>query len=81
MVLGELVVGRLPEAVLKDLMRLELLPETSWIEVMDFVRDRGLYGKGLSWTDACLLHACLSREVELITNDKRLKKAYSELRK
>ena len=79
MVIGELVVGHLPETALKDLKKLEMLSESSWNEVIDFVLKYKLCGKGLSWVDVHLLHSCLAGEVHLVTYDKNLKQAYSRL--
>ncbi|MGE4233362.1 MAG: type II toxin-antitoxin system VapC family toxin [Bacteriovoracia bacterium] len=81
MVLGELVVGRLPPAVFKDLLKLERLPQSDWMEIVDFTYVQKLYGIGLSWVDICLLYSSLVHEVELVTRDKTLLQIYQKLSK
>jgi hypothetical protein len=79
LLLGELVMGRVPAPVLGDLEKLPLLPEAHWRQVLEFVQERSLAGKGLSWVDAHLLYSTLANEVQLVTHDRALRRAYARL--
>jgi predicted nucleic acid-binding protein len=48
-------------------------------EVVEFVRVRGLYGRGLSWIDAHLLASAIAERLQLWTADERFAVAAAEL--
>jgi predicted nucleic acid-binding protein len=48
-------------------------------EVMQFIENRKLYGRGLGYIDMHLLASACIDKVELLTKDKRLSDIYSEL--
>lgn len=84
MVLGELACGTPPEPREKTLRNIALLRscnEASLKEVMWFIENNGLYGKGCGLVDMCLLaSAMITPETQLWTLDKRLLALARELR-
>ena len=79
MVIGELVVGKLPPKVLNDLLKNECLKEAPWREVIVFIQQEKLMEKGLSWIDVNLLYSSIINEIHLITYDKILNKVKEKL--
>ena len=82
MVIGELALGAIVErdAFLELLTALPSVVEASHPEVLRFVSDRRLQGRGLSFVDVHLLAAVvLSSDARLWTRDRRLREAAVEL--
>lgn len=73
-VAGELACGNLRDrtAVLSTLAALPVAARASDVEVLRFVEDRRLRGRGLGWVDVHLLAAALLSHCRLWTLDKRL---------
>jgi predicted nucleic acid-binding protein len=82
MVIGELALGTIVgrDAILDLLGALPPVVEASHTEVLGFVSDRRLQGRGLSFVDAHLLAAVVfSAGARLWTGDRRLQEAAGEL--
>jgi predicted nucleic acid-binding protein len=79
-VVGELACGHISkrEQFLNDLFLLPKAIEASPLEVIKFINDHKLYGKGLGWIDVQLLTSAILSEATLMTLDKRLQR-YSEM--
>jgi len=73
-ILGELALGRLKNRaqILHDLKMLPQMVPSLNPEVLDWVEEHRLYGKGVNWVDAHLLFSCFSDECEFWTRDKAL---------
>ena len=73
-VVGELACGNLKNRskILSELQALPPAAHASNSEVMRFVEDRRLWGKGLGWIDAHLLASALLSHCRLWTLDKGL---------
>src|SRR5215471_8007029 len=73
-VYGELLIGdkggRKP--LLADYEQMHRAPAVPHHDVVEFVRDRGLYGRGIGWIDAHLLASALVGRLKLWTTDPRL---------
>jgi predicted nucleic acid-binding protein len=80
-VAGELACGNLKnrEAVLSDLHALPPASLASNSEVLRFIEDRRLWGRGLGWVDVHLLASAVLSECEFRTLDKRLAQTGKEL--
>jgi hypothetical protein len=80
-VTGELACGNLKKrtSVLSDLAALPVAARASDTEVMRFVDDRRLWGRGLGWIDAHLLASALLSHCRFWTLDRRLQDAAFEL--
>ncbi len=81
-VIGEIALGRLrnPSRVLTELQRLPAARVATDHEVLRFIRDRALAGRGIGYVDAHLLAAVrLSAGATLWTRDKRLLNVAREL--
>ena len=75
MVIGELACGNLPDrdAVLGLLGGLPLIPPAADYEVLFFIEQRQVMGRGLGYVDVHLLAAAtLAQSVQLWTRDRRL---------
>jgi hypothetical protein len=74
-IIGELALGHLKNRsqILHDLLLLPRIYPALNPEVMDWVEERRLNGKGINWVDAHLLFSCYSDECEFWTRDKALK--------
>lgn len=46
---------------------------------MEFIERRKLHGRGLSWVDIQILASCLVAGRRLLTEDRRLKKAFESM--
>jgi predicted nucleic acid-binding protein len=73
-VLGELLVGDKGgrRQLLADYVLMHQVPVVRHGEVVEFVRQRRLHGRGIGWIDAHLLAAALVSRVSLWTADPRL---------
>lgn len=74
LVVGELHIGNISKrkqflGLLKDLPG---ITECSQAEVLYFIEERKLYGKGIGYTDAAILCSAIIYETPLWTLDKRL---------
>jgi predicted nucleic acid-binding protein len=81
-VIGELAVGDLRprDAVLEGLQKLRRIAVADDEEVLRFIEQRRLFGRGLGYIDVHLLAAtCLTPETSLWTHDKRLSAAAEHL--
>jgi len=80
-VAGELACGNLKDraAILSDLLALPMAKPASNAEVLQFIEDRGLWGRGLGWIDAHLLASARLSNCLFWTLDKRLGRAAEEL--
>ncbi|MBS1859893.1 MAG: PIN domain-containing protein [Acidobacteria bacterium] len=80
-VAGELACGNLKKraAVLSDLRALPGATTVSDEEVMQFIEDRRLWGRGLGWIDFHLLASAMLSECGLWTLDRRLSRTAREL--
>lgn len=79
---GELACGNLSDRrqILDLLQRLPAAPEASHHEVLLFVEQHGLMGRGIGWVDVHLLAAArLGSSMTLWTRDKRLHAIAAEL--
>ena len=80
-VYGELLIGdkggRTP--LLANYEQMHQAPAVPHREVVDFVRDRGLHGRGIGWIDAHLLASALVGRLKLWTTDPRLAVIAGEL--
>lgn len=78
-VLGELILGGIPESIQRDLLALSFCPVLDPTLTHEFIRKHRLTGKGIGWVDASLLHSATAQGIRLHTLDKRLAKAASLL--
>lgn len=82
MVIGELAMGMLRHRAVRlhELSKLPQLPEVHHDEVMHFVALHSYFGKGIGFIDAHLLLAAkLADDVQLYTDDKRLRAIAEDL--
>jgi predicted nucleic acid-binding protein len=81
-VLGELLIGDKGgrKRLLTDYEQMHRAPVVSHGEVVDFVRQRRLHGRGIGWIDAHLLASSLVGRLKLWTTDPRLAALAEELR-
>jgi predicted nucleic acid-binding protein len=80
-VLGELLIGDKGgrKALLADYERMDHAPLVPHPEVVAFVRDRKLHGRGIGWIDVHLLASALVARLELWTADPALATVAKEL--
>jgi predicted nucleic acid-binding protein len=80
-VFGELLIGDkgLRKQLLSDYGRMHQAPAVSHEEVVAFVRDRRLHGRGIGWIDAHLLASALVDRLKLWTADPSLESLANEL--
>jgi predicted nucleic acid-binding protein len=80
-VYGELVMGDTGgrAKLLEEYQRIDQAPHVSHAEVVAFVRDRKLSGRGIGWIDAHLLASALVGHLRLWTADSPLATAAREL--
>lgn len=73
-VYGELLMGDIGgrAALLNDYSHLTWVPSVAHSEIVTFVRERRLHGRGIGWMDAHLLGSALVSQVRLWTADERL---------
>lgn len=73
-VFGELLIGDRGwrKQLLADYERMHQAPLVAHEDVVEFVRDRGLHGRGIGWIDAHLLASALVGRLKLWTTDPRL---------
>jgi predicted nucleic acid-binding protein len=73
-VYGELLIGDKGgrKQLLANYEQLHQAPTASHHDVVDFVRDRRLYGRGIGWIGAHLLASALVGRLKLWTTDPRL---------
>jgi predicted nucleic acid-binding protein len=81
LVYGELLIGDSGgrSALLSNYARMDRVPLVSHTEVVAFVRDRKLNGRGIGWIDAHLLASALVAQVRLWTADSPLATIATEL--
>jgi predicted nucleic acid-binding protein len=82
-VLGEIALGSLGRkrsAILSDLALLPTAPIVDHDEVLAFVDHHALAGSGLGWVDTQLMASARLIAAELWTNDRRLARAWQDLR-
>lgn len=80
-VLGELLIGDVGgrTRLLADYALMHRAPMVPNDEVVEFVRDRRLHGRGIGWIDAHLLASALVGRLHLWTADPRLAAVAAEL--
>jgi predicted nucleic acid-binding protein len=80
-VYGELLIGGKGgrKALLAEYERMDQAPVVPHGDVVAFVRDRKLHGRGIGWIDAHLLASALVARVELWTIDPALATVAREL--
>ena len=80
-VLGELLIGDVGgrRRLLADYVLLDQAPAVPHSDVVDFVRDRRLHGRGIGWIDVHLLASSLVGGLRLWTADPRLVKVADEV--
>jgi predicted nucleic acid-binding protein len=80
-VYGELLVGDAGgrRELLEHYERIDRAPLVAHAEVVEFVRDRRLHGRGIGWIDAHLLASALVGRLELWTADAALATVAAEL--
>jgi predicted nucleic acid-binding protein len=80
-VYGELLVGDKGgrRQLLAHYEQMHQAPAVPHHEVVDFVRDRKLHGRGIGWVDAHLLASALVGRLQLWTTDPRLMALAREL--
>src|SRR5207249_1963582 len=81
LVFGELLIGdkRGRRQLLADYERMHQAPVVPHPDVVEFVRDRRLHGRGAGWIDAHLLASALVGRLKLWTTDPRLATLATEL--
>jgi len=81
-VYGELLIGDKGgrKQLLADYAQMHQAPMVAHGEVVSFVRDRRLHGRGIGWIDAHLLASALVAGLKLWTADPRLGLLAEELR-
>ena len=81
LVYGELLIGDRGgrRALLSDYGRMDRAPLVPHAEVVAFVRDRKLNGRGIGWVDAHLLASTLIAQLTLWTADSALATIATEL--
>ena len=80
-VFGELLIGAMGgrKQLLADYERMYQAPVVPHADVVEFVRDRRLHGRGVGWIDAHLLASALVGHLKLWTTDPRLATLAKEL--
>ena len=80
-VYGELLIGDLGgrKQLLSDYEKMHQAPVVSHVDVVTFVRDRRIHGRGIGWIDAHLLASSLVGGLKLWTVDPRLVDVAAEL--
>jgi predicted nucleic acid-binding protein len=80
-VLGELLIGDKGgrKQLLADYVLMHQAPVVPHREVVEFVRQRRLHGRGIGWIDAHLLASALVGRLSLWTADPRLAAAATDL--
>lgn len=80
-VVGEVACGNLTQraAVLESMEALPMLPVVRHRDVMNFVRENRLAGRGLGWIDVHLLASASVSDEVLLTRDRRLNAAAEKL--
>jgi predicted nucleic acid-binding protein len=80
-VVGEVACGNLTQraAVLDSMEALPMLPVIRHSDVLSFVREHRLAGRGLGWIDMHLLASASVADEGLLTRDRRLHAAAEEL--
>ena len=80
-VYGELLIGDKGgrRVLLSDYERMDQAPVVPHSDVVAFVRDRKLHGRGIGWIDAHLLASALVARLELWTTDPPLATVAKEL--
>ncbi len=80
-VYGELLIGGKGgrRQMLADYAQMHQAPVVPHADVVAFVRDRRLHGRGIGWIDAHLLASALVGRLKLWTADRRLATAAGEL--
>ena len=81
LVYGELLIGDRGgrKVLLSEYEKMNQAPVLSHSEVVTFVRDRSLHGRGIGWTDAHLLASALVGRLSLWTADAALAAIAEEL--
>ena len=81
-VYGELLIGDKGgrRAILADYELMDQAPVVSHADVVAFVRERRLHGRGIGWIDVHLLASALVGRLELWTTDPALATVAKELR-
>jgi predicted nucleic acid-binding protein len=76
-VVGEIACGHLKNrrTVVAALRRLPAVPVIAHDEVLKFLEDNKLMGRGLGWVDVHLLVSAMAAGESLLTRDRRLKAA------
>jgi predicted nucleic acid-binding protein len=80
-VYGELLIGDVGgrKKLLADYEQMHQAPVVPQADVVAFVRDRRLHGRGIGWVDAHLLASSLVGRLKLWTTDPRLMALATEL--
>lgn len=80
-IVGEVACGNLTQraAVLDSMEALPMLPVVGHSDVMNFVQQHRLSGRGLGWIDVHLLASASAAEEVLLTRDRRLHAAAEEM--
>lgn len=75
-VIGELACGKIPDRVrvLGDLLLLDKAVESTHLEVLNFIEQKKLFGRGLGWVDCHLLVSAKISDARVYTFDKQLKR-------
>jgi predicted nucleic acid-binding protein len=81
LVYGELLIGDKGgrKRLLGDYVLMDQAPLVPHVEVVTFVRDRRLHGRGIGWIDAHLLASALTGRLRLWSTDPALATAAREL--
>jgi len=82
LIYGELLIGDRGgrRQLLADYAQMHQAPSVAHAEVVEFVRQRGLHGRGIGWVDAHLLASALVGRLMLWTADPRLAALATALR-
>lgn len=81
LVIGELSCGNIRnrKEILDQLQKLTVYEVPDFREVLYFIEQNNLFGKGLGWIDISLLVSVIINDIELWTLDKRLKFVANDL--
>ena len=71
-VLGELLLGGLPQSLYRDLFALNQVRVAASEEIYPFIQRHRLQNQGIGWVDAHLLFSALSEGIPLQTLDRNL---------
>ncbi len=81
LVLGELLLGGFyrNSEIRKSLLALPRMQEPRSSDVMEFIQNHNLMGKGVDWVDSCLIYSGIESRMQFLTMDRKLAEVYIEV--